>query len=51
MDEKYTPYNYKTKIDGVEPIHRGTPSTKRDLSNQQVCIITTIQRISSTITN
>lgn len=30
MDEKYTPYNHKgTKIDGVEPKHRGTPSTKR----------------------
>lgn len=23
-----------TKIDGVEPKHRGTPATKRDLSNQ-----------------
>ena len=40
MDEKYTPYNHKgTKIDGVEPKHRGTPATKRGLSNQQVCII------------
>lgn len=30
MDEKYTPYNHKgTKIDGVEPKHRGTPATKR----------------------
>ena len=29
-----------TKIDGVEPKHRGTPATKRGLSNQQVCIIT-----------
>ena len=35
MDEKYTPYNHKgTKIDGVEPKHRGTPATKRGLSNQ-----------------
>ena len=32
MDEKYTPYNHKgTKIDGVEPKHRGTPATKRGL--------------------
>ncbi|WP_317414248.1 hypothetical protein [Holdemanella porci] len=30
MDEKYTPYNHKgTKIDGVEPKHRGIPTTKR----------------------
>ena len=46
MDEKYTPYNHKgTKIDGVEPKHRGTPAAKRGLSNQQVCIITAIQKI------
>lgn len=45
MDEKYTPYNHKgTKIDGVEPKHRGTTATKRGLSNQQICIITAIQR-------
>ena len=32
MDEKYTSYNHKgTKIDGVEPKHRGTPATKRGL--------------------
>lgn len=35
MNEKYTPYNLKgTKIHGVEPKHRGTPATKRGLSNQ-----------------
>ena len=45
MVEKYTPYNRKgTKIDGEEPKHRGTPATKIGLSNQQVCIITVIQR-------
>ncbi len=49
MDEKYTPYNHKTKIGGVEPKHRGTPATKGDLSNQQVCIITAIQRFGHTI--
>lgn len=50
MDEKYPPYNYKgTKIEGVEPKHRGTPATKRGLSNQQVCIITAIQRFGHTI--
>ena len=50
MDEKYTPYNHKgTKIDGVEPKHRGTPATKRGLSNQQICIITAIQRFTHTI--
>ena len=38
-----------TKIDGVEPKHRGTPATKRGLSNQQVCIITAIQRFGHTI--
>ncbi len=28
--KKYTPYNHKgTKIDGVEPKHRGTPATKK----------------------
>ena len=38
IDEKYTPYNHKgTKIDG------------RGLSNQQVCIITAIQRFGHTI--
>ena len=38
-----------TKIDGVEPKHRGTPTTKRGLSNQQICIITAIQRFGHTI--
>ena len=52
MEEKYTPYNHKgTKIDGVEPKHRGTPATKRGLSNQQVCIITAIQRFGHIIAN
>ena len=51
MDEKYTPYNYKgTKIDRVESKHRGTPATKRGLSNQQVCIIIAIQKFTHTIT-
>ena len=50
MDEKYTPYNHKgTKIDGVESKHRGTSASKRGLSNQQVCIITAIQRFGHTI--
>ena len=50
MDENYIPYNHKrTKIDGVEPKHRGTPATKRGLSNQQICIITAIQRFGHTI--
>ena len=50
MDEKYTSYNHKgTKIDGVEPKHRGTPATKRGLSNQKICIITAIQRFTHTI--
>ena len=52
IDEKYTPYNSKgTKIDGVEPKHRGTPATKKGLSNLQVCIITAIQRFGHTIAN
>ena len=46
----YTPYNHKgTKINGVEPYHRGIPATKRGLSNQQVCFITAIQRFGHTI--
>ena len=50
MDKKYIPYNRKgTKIDGVEPKHHGTPATKRGLLNQQVRIITAIQRFSHTI--
>ena len=50
MDEKYTPYNHKgTKIDGVEPKHRGTPATKRGLSKQQGYIINSIQRFFHTI--
>ena len=50
MDEKYTPYNHKgTKVDGVESKHRGTSATKRGLSNQQVCIVTAIQRFGHTI--
>ena len=50
MDEKYTLYNHKgTRIGGVESKHRGIPATKRVLSNQQVCIITTIQRFGHTI--
>ena len=52
MNEKYTPYNHKgTKIDGVESKHRGTPATKRGLSNRQICIITAIQRFGYTIAN
>lgn len=50
MDAKSIPYKHKgTKIDGIEPKHRGTPATKRGLSNQQVCIITAIQRFGHTI--
>ena len=50
MDEKYTPYNHKgTKIDGIESKLRGTPATKRCLSNQQICIITATQRFGHTI--
>lgn len=50
MYEKWTLYNYKgTKIDEVEPKRRGTLVTKRGLSNQQVCIITAIQRFGHTI--
>ena len=50
MDKKYIPYNRKEgKIDGVEPKHRGTPAAKRGLSNQQVCIMTAIQRFGHTI--
>ena len=37
------------KLTEVEPKHRGTPATKRGLSNQQVCIITAIQRFGLTI--
>lgn len=34
MDEKYTPYNHKgTKVDGVEPKHRGT------LLQKEACLI------------
>ena len=33
----------------MEPKDRGRPATKRGLSNQQVCIITTIQRFGHTI--
>ncbi len=43
-------YNHKgTKIDGVEPKHRGIPAANRGLSNQQICIITAIQRFTHTI--
>lgn len=50
MDEKYTLYNHKSiKIDEVEPKHRGIPATKSGLFNQQVCIITAIQRFGHTI--
>ena len=39
VDEKYILYNHKgTKIDGVEPKHSGSLATKRELSNQQMCI-------------
>lgn len=50
IDEKYTPYNHKgTKIDGVKSKHRGTPAEKRGLSNDQVCIITVVQRFGKTV--
>lgn len=50
MDEKYTPYSHKgTKIEGIKSKHRGTPASKRGLSNEQVCIITAIQRFGHTI--
>ena len=45
MEKKYTPYNHKgTKIDGVEPKHRGTPATKRGFSNQQVYTMSAMHR-------
>ena len=50
MDEKYTPYNHKgTKIDGVEPNIVEHLLQKEDYSNQQICIITAIQRFTHTI--
>ncbi len=49
--KKVYPYNHKgTKIDGVEPkTSWNTCYKKRGLSNQQVCIITAIQRFGHTI--
>ncbi len=50
MDEKYTPYNHKgTKIDGVEPKHRGTPATKEDYLISRCVSFTAIQRFGHTI--
>lgn len=35
IDKKYIPYNHKeTKIDGIEPKHRGILATKCGFSNQ-----------------
>lgn len=45
IDEKYTPYNHKgTKIDEIQSKHR-----ERGLSNEQVCIITAIQKFGHVI--
>lgn len=46
MDEKYFVKSHKgLKIEGVKSKKRGTPASKRGLSNEQVCILTGVQRL------
>ena len=50
MDEKYTHTIIKgLRLDGVEPQTSWNTCYKKRLSNQQVCIITAIQRSGHTI--
>ena len=46
MDEKYICYSHKgTQIEDIKPKKRGTPASKRGLSNEQVCLLTAVQRL------
>lgn len=50
LDEKYFTYCHKGKtIDGVKSKKRGTPASKRGLSNEKVCILTAVERFGNSI--
>lgn len=45
LDEKYFTYCHKGKtIDGVKSKKRGTPASKRGLSDEKICILTAVER-------
>lgn len=45
LDEKYSPRNHKgSKIESVKSKYRGMPASKRGISDEQVCLLTAVQR-------
>lgn len=50
IDEKYFNQCHKgTKIEGFEGKKRGTPANKRGISEEQVCVLTVVQRMGESI--
>lgn len=50
LDEKYFPRNHKgSKLEDLKSKHRGTPASKRGLSNEQVCLLTGVERFGKAI--
>ena len=50
LDEKYVQNSHKgKKIEGVKSRHRGEPASKRGLSDEQVCIVTGVQRLGDAV--
>ncbi|WP_416327600.1 IS1595 family transposase [[Eubacterium] hominis] len=45
LDEKYFPRNHKgCKIEGVKSKHSGMPAIKRGISDEQLCLLTGVER-------
>lgn len=50
LDEKYVQKSHKgLQIEGIKPRKRGEAASKRDLSNEKVCILTAVQRYGKAI--
>ena len=48
LDEKYVPCSHKgTKMENVKGKKRGTPARKRGISDEQVCLLTAVDRTES----
>ena len=52
MDEKYVSFSHKgTKISSVPGKKRGEPASKRGISDEQVCLLTGVERLGQSILN
>lgn len=50
LDEKYFPRNHKgQKIENIKSKKRGEPASKRGLSDEQVCVLTGIERFGKAV--